>query len=100
MVARLMLNLRIGAERQSLPSAHQQCSTIVRPGAHFSGPRTAARRTFEDTIIGNLGAEVSLWDDDEDEMAAHDTSDDSEWRDDSELIQLADRFPYPAGKAA
>lgn len=64
MVSRLMLNLRIGPEEESKLSGPGFRSTVIRD--RDISPKTPdAKKNFADTIIGNLGAGVSFWEDDE-----------------------------------
>ncbi|KAJ3552501.1 hypothetical protein NM688_g4120 [Phlebia brevispora] len=89
LVSRLMLNLRIGTEDQtSIVGRSAFRSTVVRD-VKPRNPNPA--RTFEDNIIGNLGAGVSFWDDDEEEK---------EREEEIELTQRSSRQPVQHPRAS
>ena len=91
MVSRLMLNLRIGNDiekRLSGTSGPVFRSTVIRDIT----PNVNSPRTFEDTIIGNLGAGVSFWDNDDE----HEETQDS----DDTVIELTPRHPYNGGSTS
>lgn len=87
MVSRLMLNLRIGndAEKRVSGTAGAFRSTIIRD---FT-PNIMSPRTFEDTVIGNLGAGVSFWNDDDEHEEVKEETQDS-----NDTFELAPRLPH------
>ncbi|KAJ3551357.1 hypothetical protein NM688_g4751 [Phlebia brevispora] len=62
MVSRLMLNLRIAADERYKRSGHTTSTTIVREPLPHSN---SLKKTFEDTVIGNLGEDVAFYTEDE-----------------------------------
>lgn len=87
-----MLNLRIGMDEASQHSG-QHRSTIVRD--NLTGPQVPSpKRTFEETIMGNLGGEVSFWG--EEDTTEYDERDHHSH---GETFELSERSPYPASES-
>ena len=59
MVSRLMLNLRIAADERFARPGGTETLTPQQRSRSFS-----AKKNFEDTMIGNLGEDISSWTDD------------------------------------
>ena len=87
MVSRLMLNLRVDSDQyppQAAPVG--QRTSFVADNLEGSA-RDVKERTMEETIMGNLGAEVSYWADDSAEERKDAPSDD-------DGIELVARYNY------
>ena len=87
MVARLMLNLRSEAERHSQSTGLGQATTFLRD--NFNQSVTRSKRTFEETIMGNLGEEVTWWGEDDWKEDGHDV-----YRRQGDMIELVPRYQH------
>ena len=86
MISRLMLNLRVDSDQVPQREAQVgQRTSFVQD--NFDSYQAVGKRTMEETIMGNLGAEVSYWAEDE-------RKDDGEEPSDEDVIELTARYDY------